>query len=144
MPAYAMAHAAVDVSLSTSVSSAISGSASQQIQQQTSPAEAQRVAAPEQLHTVQGMPVLQPAQDLPEEQKLSQLDNIKWDQVAAWAAGDSAQAAGLVEQLGPAVAESVLSEPDRDHALLRLEAQVARKKLVRRYTEVLASLRFRF
>lgn len=144
MPAYAMAHAAVDVSLSTSVSSAISGSASQHIQQQTSPSEAQRVAAPEQLHTVQGTPLLQPAQDLPVEQKLSQLDNIKWDQVAAWAAGDSAQAAGLVEQLGPAVAESVLSEPDRDHALLRLEAQVARKKLVRRYTQVLASLRFRF
>ena len=64
-------------------------------------------------------------------QLLSQLDIVKWDQVAAWAAGDSAQAAALADQLAPSIVESVTSEPDRDHALLRLEAQVARKKLVR-------------
>ena len=44
--------------------------------------------------------------------------------------GCCAQAAALVQQLGPKVAESVISEPDRDCALLRLEAQVAQKKLV--------------
>ncbi|KAL0019445.1 hypothetical protein WJX77_000469 [Trebouxia sp. C0004] len=137
LPSFALAHAAVDVSLSTSASSAVSASASQHDQQPaTSPQSQHKLEQDPQkvVQAVQQNPAETSAshptvQDAPIVQLLSQLDTVKWDQVAAWAAGDSAQAAALVEQLGPSLAESVTSEPDRDHALLRLEAQVARKKL---------------
>lgn len=139
LPSFALAHAAVDVSLSTSASSAVSASASQHDQQPARSPQSQRKLEQDPRKVVQA--VQQPpaetsasqpiVQDAPIVQLLSQLDTVKWDQVAAWAAGDSAQAAALVDQLGPSLAESVTSEPDRDHALLRLEAQVARKKLVR-------------
>lgn len=139
LPSFALAHAAVDVSLSTSASSAVSASASQHDQQPASSPQSQhkpeqdpnkRVQAVQQLpaETSAAQPTVQHA---PIVHLLSQLDTVKWDQVAAWAAGDSAQAAALIDQLGPSLAESVVSEPDRDHALLRLEAQVACKKLVR-------------
>ena len=142
MPTFVTANAAVDVSLSTSVSSGVSASASQRIQPEATAPHTQleldttrsHVAACQQSPTAQ-------AHDLPQKaaaaQVLSQLDTLKWDQVAAWAAGDSAQAAALVQTLGPSVAASVVSEPDRDHALLQLEAQVARKKLVRTSTCIL-------
>jgi len=138
MPAFALAHAAVDVSLSTSVSSALSGSASQHVQQQASADLPQQLVDTNQHQNAQMEPDNLPeesgaqlvGQEAPVIQILSQLDNVKWDQVAAWAAGDSAQAAALVDQLGPHKAESMVSEPDRDTVLLRLEAQVARKKLV--------------
>ncbi|KAA6416644.1 MAG: hypothetical protein FRX49_13380 [Trebouxia sp. A1-2] len=137
LPSFALAHAAVDVSLSTSASSAVSASASQHDQQPASSPQSQhkpeqdpnkRVQAVQQLpaETSAAQPTVQHA---PIVHLLSQLDTVKWDQVAAWAAGDSAQAAALIDQLGPSLAESVVSEPDRDHALLRLEAQVACKKL---------------
>lgn len=137
MPAFALADAVVDVSLGSSASSSISGSASQHIQQeaQATPASAASDIKPGD-HTVANA---QPSNattavlsHVPIVQLLSQLDSVKWGQVAAWAAGDSAQAAALVEHLGPSIAESVASEAqEQDHALLRLEAQVIRKKLVR-------------
>ncbi len=139
LPSFALAHAAVDVSLSTSASSAVSASASQHDGQPArSPHSPQHQPQQDQMKGVQAVEqhpaetsASQPiVQDAPIVQLLSQLDTVKWDQVAAWAAGDSAQAAALVDQLGPSLAESVTSEPDRDYALLRLEAQVARKKLV--------------
>lgn len=138
MPAFALTQAAVNVSLSTSATSELSGSASQHAQQPTVNNHDQLEVDDNQKHAVQASQskaAKQPApehivSDAPIIQVLSQLDTVKWDQVAAWAAGDSAQAAALVQQLGPKVAESVMSEPDRDCALLRLEAQVAQKKLV--------------
>jgi len=139
LPSFAIAHAAVDVSLSTSASSAVSASADQHDQQPARSPQSQHKLQQDQkkgVQAVQQHPAETSAsqttfQEAPIVQLLSQLDTVKWDQVAAWAAGDSAQAAALVDQLGPSLAESVTSEPDRDHALLRLEAQVARKKLVR-------------
>ena len=139
LPSFALAHAAVDVSLSTSASSAISASASQHDQQLGRSPQSQHKLEQDpkkgvqavQQHPAATLASQSIVQDAPIVQLLSQLDTVKWDQVAAWAAGDSAQAAALVDQLGPSLAESVTSEPDRDHALLRLEAQVARKKLVR-------------
>ena len=138
LPSFALAHAAVDVSLSTSASSAVSASASQHDQQPARSPQSQHKLEMDQKKGVQAVQqhpaetvASQPTvQDAPIVQLLSQLDTVKWDQVAAWAAGDSAQAAALLDQLGPSLAESVTSETDRDHALLRLEAQVARKKLV--------------
>ena len=139
LPSFALAHAAVDVSLSTSASSAISASAGQHDQQPVRSPQSQHRLEQDTKKGVQAVQqhpaetsASQPTvQDAPIVQLLSQLDTVKWDQVAAWAAGDSAQAAAPVGQLGPSLAESVTLEPDRDHALLRLEAQVARKKLVR-------------
>ncbi len=138
LPSFAIAHAAVGVSLSTSASSAVSASASQHDQQPARSPPSQRkleqdpkkVVQAAQQHPAEASASHPTVQDAPIVQLLSQLDTVKWDQVAAWAAGDSAQAAALVDQLGPSLAESVISEPDRDHALLRLETQVARKKLV--------------
>jgi len=139
LPSFALAHAAVDVSLSTSASSAVSASASQHDQQPARSPQSQhkleqdpkKVAQTVQQHPAETSASQPTVQDAPIVQLLSQLDIVKWDQVAAWAAGDSAQAAALADQLAPSIVESVTSEPDRDHALLRLEAQVARKKLVR-------------
>ena len=137
MPAFALADAVVDVSLGSSASSSISGSASQHIQQepQAKPASAASETKPGD-HTAADTQPCNAASavlsHVPVVQLLSQLDSVKWGQVAAWAAGDSAQAAALVEHLGPSIAESVASEAqDQDQALLRLEAQVMRKKLVR-------------
>ena len=136
MPAFAVAQAAMDVSLSSSSSSDLSASASQCIlpdagANQAAPAV--NIAISNNNEAAQQAPTnAQAATQLPAAaQILSQLDHLKWDHIAAWAAGDSAQAAALVQHLGPSVAASVVSEPDRDQALLRLEAQVARKKLVR-------------
>ena len=139
LPSFALAHAAMDVSLSTSASSAVSDSASQHDQQPARSPPSQRkleqdpkkVVQAVQQHPAETSASQPTVQDASIVLLLSQLDTVKWDQVAAWAAGDSAQAAALVDQLGPSLAESVTSEPDRDHAMLRLEAQVARKKLVR-------------
>ena len=142
MPAFALANAVVDVSLSSSASSAISGSASQHIRQEAPAADHSASAATEAKSDCQAAADTQPCipapatvSHVPVAQLLSELDSVKWGQVAAWAARDSAQAADLVEHLGPCIAESVASDADRDHALLRLEAQVARKKLVRRVTQ---------
>ena len=64
-------------------------------------------------------------------QLLSQLDSIKWENVANWAAKDSAEAAALCDKLIPIMAESVVSQFQLgDEAISRLEAQVAKKKLV--------------
>ena len=131
MPAFALATAVVDVSLSSSASSAISGSASQHLCQEAPPVQSKHpIPDPSQPDA----PALA-GQNALVVQLLSQQDSVKWDQVAAWAAGDSAQAAALVQQLGPCIAESVASEGDRDHALLRLEAQVACKKLVGHFAD---------
>ena len=136
MPAFATARAAIDVSLSTSVSSDVSASASQQVQPEATAPQAQPEPATTHSHDAIEHSATAQAQALPQEapaaQILSQLDTLKWDQVAAWAGDDSVQAAALVQTLGPSVAASVVSEPDRDHKLLHLEAQVARKKLVRK------------
>lgn len=134
MPAFALASALVDVSLSSSASSAISGSASQHIQQMPAvgnPTSAATAVQPESQAAAKKQPCNTAPCPTPVVQHLNQADSVKWGQVAAWAAGDSAQAAALVEHLGPCIAESVASETDQDHALLRLEVQVARKKLVR-------------
>lgn len=140
MPAFALANAVVDVSLSSSASSAISGSASQHIQQipavdnftsAVTAVELQSQAAPKN-QPYNAAPVA--ACPTPVVQHVNQVDSVKWGQVAAWAAGDSAQAAALMEHPGPCIAEPVASEADHDHALLRLEVQVARKKLVRHAT----------
>lgn len=138
MPAFALADAVVDVSLGSSASSSISGSASQHIQQEAEakPASAASERKPGDHTAADTQPCNATSAVLshvPIVQLLSQLDSVKWGQVAAWAAGDSAQAAALVEHLGPSIAESVASDlaQDQDHALLRLEAQVMRKKLVR-------------
>lgn len=137
MPAFALANAVVDVSLGSSATSSISGSASQHIQQEAhaKPASAASETKPGDHTAANTQPCNATSAVLshvPIVQLLSQLDSVKWGQVAAWAAGDSAQAAALVEHLGPSIAESgAASEADQDHALLRLEAQVMRKKLVR-------------
>lgn len=134
MPAFALTDAVIDVSLGSSASSSISGSASQHIQQE---AQAKPASAASEIdHTANSTQPCNATSAVPSHvpilQLLSQLDSVKWGQVAAWAAGDSAQAAALVEHLGPSIAESVASEAqDQDHALLRLEGQVMRKKLVR-------------
>ena len=151
MPAFALANAVVDVSLSSSDSSAISGSTTQHPYQEAPPVQPsicqgteqksdhQKAVHPSPSNPESKRPAADPpqpdalaiaGQNAPLVQLLSQQDSVKWDQVAAWAAGDSAQAAALTQQLGPCIAESVASEADRDQALLRLEAQVARKKLV--------------
>ena len=146
MPAFALADAVVDVSLSSSASSAISGSASQPIQQEAPAIHQPASAATETKsvdHTAANAQPCNAASGTvshgPIVQLLTAVDSVKWGQVAAWAAGDSAQAAALVEHLGPCLAESTASEADQDHALLRLEAQVVRKKLVRLVTQPIRS-----
>ena len=147
-PAFAFANAVVDVSLS---SSSLSSSASQHIQPEPEPPasfavqstsqqpkdSAADVRPADEIYSQARAASPQPhanapatGQNAPELQLLSRLDSVKWDQVATWAAEDSAQAAAVIQHLGPCVAESIASDADRDHALLRLEGQVARKKLV--------------
>ena len=144
MPAFALADAVVDVSLSSSASSAISGSASQHVQQEAPAIHRSPSAATETKSVDQKAANVQPCNaasasvsHVPIVQLLKAVDSVKWGQVAAWAAGDSAQAAALVKHLGPSLAESVASEADQDQALLRLEAQVTRKKLVRLATQLI-------
>ena len=146
MPAFALADAVVDVSLSSSASSAISGSASQQVLQEAPAVHRSPSAATDTKSADHTAPNAQPCNaasvtvsHIPIVQLLSAVDSVKWGQVAAWAAGDSAQAAALVEHLGPSLAESIASEADQDQALLRLEAQVVRKKLVRLATKLIRS-----
>ena len=143
MPAFALADAVVDVSLSSSASSAISGSASQHVQQEASAVHRSPSAATETKSVDHTAANTQPCtaasatvSHVPILQLLSAVDSVKWGQVAAWAAEDSAQAAALMEHLGPSLAESCASEADHDHALLQLEAQVMRKKLVRLVTQL--------
>ena len=144
MPSFALADAVVDVSLSSSASSAMSGSASQHVQQEAPAVHRPPSAVTETKSADHTAANAQPwnavsatVSHVPVVQLLSAVDSVKWGQVAAWAAGDSAQAAALVEHLGPSLAESIASEADQDHALLRLEAQVIRKKLVRLATQLI-------
>lgn len=146
MPAFALADAVVDVSLSSSAGSAVSSSASQHIQQDAPVVHHSAFAASERESVDHTAATIQPCNaasaavsQVPIMQLLSAVDSVKWGQVAAWAAGDSAQAAALVEHLGPCLAESIVSEADQDHSLLRLEAQIIRKKLVRFATHVIRS-----
>lgn len=138
MPAFALGNPVVDVSLSSSTSSVVSGSASQHFQQTPAVDDSASAAVKPGSQAAKSKPfdTGPPAgRPTPVVQQLNHTDTVKWSQVAAWAAGDSAQAAALVEHLGPCIAESVASEADQDHALLRLEVQVARKKLVRPATQ---------
>ena len=134
LPAFALKHAAVNVSLSTSVSSELSVLAgdTQYAAAAPHPLQAASVCSA----GISGQPQVQP--NNPKEtqqptvlQLLSQLDSIKWENVANWAAKDSAEAAALCDKLIPIMAESVVSQFQLgDEAILRLEAQVAKKKLV--------------
>ena len=94
LPAFALTQAAVNVSLSTSATSAISGSASQHAQQPTVNNHDQLKVDDNQKHAVQASQSKAAEQPVPEHvvsdapiiQVLSQLDTVKWGQVAAWAA----------------------------------------------------------
>ena len=135
LPAFAFKHAAVNVSLSSTASSELSVPA-----EQSTPLAATSNALQPELHmpeqainpasqgTAAGLSQPDPPTVL---QLLTQLDSIKWENVANWASQDSAEAAALCDKLVPLMAESVI-EQDRigDDSISRLELQVARKKLV--------------
>ena len=136
LPAFALKQAAVNVSLSSSASSLVSLPA----EQPTPSVAAPGIVQPESnMHQVtsdlaadQQVPQLaQPDQQPTVLQLLTQLDSIKWENVANWASQDSAEAAALCSRLVPLMAESVIEEEhSKDDSISRLELQVARKKLV--------------
>lgn len=134
-PPFALKHAAVRVSLSSSsVSSDLSVPAEGCSHQ--APASAALHAVSSRIDTAQQeSKVLTQPPDGDRQptvlQLLSQLDGIKWENVAKWAAKDSAEAAALCNKLTPIMAESVVSQMQLgEDAISRLEAQVAKKKLV--------------
>lgn len=135
LPAFAFKHAAVNVSLSSTASSELSVPA----EQSTSKAAASNALQPEPHMpeqainpASQGMAAGLPQPDPPTVlQLLTQLDSIKWENVANWASQDSAEAAALCNKLMPLMAESVIEQDQvGDDSISRLELQVARKKLV--------------
>ena len=135
LPAFAFKHAPVNVSLSSTASSELSVPA-----EESTPLAATSNGLQPELHipeqainpasqgTAAGLSQPDPPTVL---QLLSQLDSIKWENVANWASQDSAEAAALCNKLVPLMAESVIEQDQvGDDSISRLELQVARKKLV--------------
>lgn len=142
LPAFALKHAAVAVSLSSSASSELSVPEEVPAPNDTTPHAQQLDAAARDTaaHNEQASELLagqqatgkapQPGQQPTVLQLLSQLDSIKWENVANWASQDSAQAA-LCDRLVPLMAESLMDQDQGgSDSITRLELQVARKKLV--------------